>query len=72
MPNTILQRQTKVKKILNVKMINLEKIKWGKYQPLPSREEALPPLKTPAPAPYFLHPLLKFFQIPFPLRAGGN
>ena len=28
------------------------------------------PLKTPAHAPYFLHPLFKIFQIPFPLVGG--
>ena len=55
MHNTILQRQRVLGKViskLNVKIINLEKMKQGKYQPsLPP-----PPLKTSESSS--LHPLL--------------
>ena len=69
MHNTILQRQrVKSKVISKCKLINLEKIKYGRESKVPQ------PLwkHLPAPAPYFLHPLFKIFQIPLSLGVGGN
>ena len=71
MHNTILQR---VKQFLDVKMINLEKIKYEKCQ--------APLLRRPAPAPYFHHLFKNFSESPPPgevikiyfptLKRGGS
>ena len=71
MHNTILQR---VKELLNVKMINLEKIKQKKCQPPPPFQEDLPLHYTSIPFLIFqILPPGEVMKISFPpLERGGD